>query len=57
MPKVQIEMEMPKDCNNCNFCIFDFQAVWGNYCAVNRKLLGLLEPNKRHKDCPLKEVK
>ena len=53
MPKVQIEMEMPKSCKECplqigsnmdEMCVILHCATWENY-------------NSRHRNCPLKEVK
>ena len=48
---IQIDMDMPKDCADCNFSCprngYDF------YCCVDLKDVDLSNPRK---DCPLKEV-
>ena len=62
MPKVMIEMEMPKSCSKCQFCILkDFGSdehthKFRNVCFLTKdELLDSLR--ERHTNCPLEPVK
>ena len=61
MPKVVINMEMPKSCSTCGFCSYnDGEGFAEDYynCVINGQFLGIEPPyNKRHQECPLQEVK
>ena len=59
---VKIEMEMPKSCSKCKFCILkDFGSnghmpKLRNFCFLTKdELLNSLR--ERHTNCPLQEVK
>ena len=59
---VKIEMEMPKSCTNCKFCILkDFGPnenthKFKNVCFLTKD--ELLNPlRERYTNCPLQEVK
>lgn len=57
MPKVMLEMEMPRSCDECRFGIVDDskQSAW---CSAMQKLVtGAKFVNSRLEDCPLQEVK
>lgn len=62
MPKVMIEMEMPKSCSDCIFPHSEahyYQTVWAktfHLCPfVDEYVDGCMQ--RRHPDCPLQEVK
>lgn len=56
---VKIEgMELPKSCGNCPICstdtVFNYDKSFDIYeCPF----VGTVDPDKRHKACPLQEVK
>lgn len=54
MPKVMIEMEMPKSCQEC-----DFLNVTARYitCVANKGQRIYFRSNKKDNLCPLQEVK
>ena len=59
---IQIDMEMPKSCSNCEFCILrDFGSnehihKFKNVCFLTKD--ELIDPlRKRYTNCPLQEVK
>lgn len=57
MPKVMLEMEMPKSCDTCRFGIVDKSkpSVW---CSANQKMVtGARLINGKLENCPLQEVK
>ena len=53
MPKVQIEMEMPKNCFNCPF---QLRSLISELCIINNEIINDCF-TKRHERCPLREVK
>ena len=55
MPKVMIEMEMPKECWGCRFQGHGTRC-WTIWCDVLEKIIEY-ETGKRNPDCPLQEVK
>lgn len=54
MPKVMIEMEMPKSCGECRF-YFDDNREGVNYCALTAE--ETYYHAERPSLCPLQEVK
>lgn len=59
MPKVMIDMEMPKNCNECIFLVIGPYPHYMKYCSVTRCILNRLVhyAGKRHCGCPLQEIK
>lgn len=55
MPKIMIEMEMPKSCAECKFCLFQFDL--NMYCSALRECFHGTDNSIRMKECPLQEVK
>lgn len=56
---VKIEMDMPKSCGECRLCDFVENSGFGSdfcICVPNKKYLGIDFLQKRHPDCPLKEL-
>ena len=49
---IQIDMEMPKNCNGCLFSVYE-EEFNCNYCLFTAKTAIRM---RRHDDCPLKEV-
>lgn len=59
MPKVMIEMEMPKYCRECRFCRYDSKYE-EYYCYANLVPIDITEnvyEHIRQTQCPLQEVK
>lgn len=54
MPKVMINMEMPKSCGECRF-YFDDNRMGVNYCALTAE--ETYYHAERPSWCPLQEVK
>lgn len=57
MPKVMIDMEMPKSCDDYKFLVYmrDFDATYEYpYCPY---LKDKVDTSKKHTKCPLQEVK
>ena len=56
---VKIDMEMPKSCSVCDFCSYNEGTLEDYYiCVASGEYLGTTaSEKKRHKKCPLKEVK
>ena len=52
---VKIEMDMPKSCTECNFCLFQFDL--NMYCSALRKCFPGIDDSIRIQECPLKECK
>lgn len=50
MPKVMIDMEMPKNCNECIFLVIGPYPHYMKYCSVTRRILNRLVhyAGKRH---------
>lgn len=60
MPKVMIEMEMPKSCIDCRFCRWaDWKSMWACYAMEPVKCMSSknYEAEKKMRGCPLQEVK
>lgn len=55
MPKVMLEMEMPKSCAECKFCLY--QNDLNMYCSVLRVCFPGIDDSIRMRECPLQEVK
>lgn len=55
MPKVMLEMEMPKSCSECRFCIY-INSGTSLHCKVKQKEIPL-KMDARSTECPLQEVK
>ena len=56
MPKIMIEMEMPKSCRECKF----YEFISSDYTKVYCNVIGYWTNSKkgeRSLECPLKEVK
>lgn len=52
---VKIEMDMPKSCAKCNFCLFQCDLTM--YCSALRKCFPGTDDSIRIQECPLKECK
>lgn len=52
---VKINMEMPKSCAECRFCLF--QIDLNMYCSALRKCFHGTDDSIRMKECPLQEAK
>lgn len=58
MPKVMIEMEMPKSCIKCPYITLKGNKHHFHYiCAIKPLDFCDLYTNMRHPQCPLQEVK
>ena len=55
MPKVMIDMEMPKSCSECKFCLF--QVDLNMYCSALCASFPGTDDSIRIQECPLQEVK
>ena len=59
MPKVMIEMEMPKGCRTCKFCRYDHIHHW-HYCCLLSSDRGehVVSWSYKNRDefCPLQEI-
>ena len=53
---VQIDMEMPKDCQICRFCFFD-EVKSKLKCFAAEPPMEIGDEDLRRVFCPLKEVK
>ena len=52
---IQIDMEMPKSCTECNFCLYVNSGI-SLHCSVVKKELHLYK-GARSNNCPLREGK
>lgn len=50
-----VGMEMPKNCTECRFCIFQMDLAL--YCSAINKCFPAIYDKERNPDCPLQEVK
>ena len=60
MPKVKIEMEMPKRCYDCKFYNHSYSFVWGtdlDECLLEKSLIMCDPEESKPTWCPLQEVK
>lgn len=48
---IQIDMDMPRNCLECPFCVAD--QYLRDYCCVTHDMI--CEFDERDEDCPLKE--
>lgn len=55
MSKVMVNMEMPKSCSECRFCIYINSGI-SLYCKVKQKEIPL-KKDARSNECPLRKVK
>jgi hypothetical protein len=55
MSKVMLEMEMPRSCSECKFCLF--QVDLNMYCSALRASFPGTDDSIRMRECPLQEVK